>query len=201
MTFGFASSYIALWTWAIFQGLLTLAVFRQVLTLEKRSAKWRELGGEGLPVGSTAPEFSGVDIHTGQLKNLTSFHGRPGVILFLAAQCSVCRQLAKSLQSTLPNSLPPLLAVCVGNEEEGAKMGKQLGSHIPLLVQEAAEVAELYRVFSYPIVVVVDGERSILAYTGVGSAEHLRQIVARSQGGYRVSEELAIAGTDLRQQA
>jgi peroxiredoxin len=201
MTFGFASSYIALWVWAIFQGLLTLAVFRQVLTLETRSAKWRESGGDGLPVGSRAPEFSGVDIHTGQLKSLASFHGRLGVILFLATQCSVCRQLARSFQRTSPDSLPPLLAVCTGNEEEGANMGKRLGSHIPLLVQGATEIMELYRVFSYPSVVIVDGERTILAYRGVSNAEHLRQTVARSHGGYRVSHEPAITETDLRQQA
>lgn len=201
MIFGFASSYIALWLWAIFQGLLTLAVFRQVLTLEKRSMKWQEAGAGELPVGARAPEFSGVDIHSGQLKNLSSFDGYPGVILFLAAHCSVCRHLAKSIRDISTASLPPLLALCMGNDEEGAKMGERLGSHIPLLVQGATEIAGLYRVYSYPSVVVVDRDHRILAYSGISSVEDIRQIAAKGYSRYRVSEELAITGTDLRQEA
>lgn len=199
MGFEFYSSYVALWIWAIFQGLLTLATFRQVLELEKRSRNWKGMpGGESL-VGARAPEFSGDDLRSGRPINVNIFEGQGGVILFLAAYCSACRRLAKSLQGVSLGSLPPIVASCTGDEKETLKLGKRLGPQIPLLLDGAGDTAYLYRVSSYPTAVILDGECRIRAHSGISSAEDVQQLLARSAAGDTKDGELAIASVSSRQ--
>lgn len=196
MGFSFASSYVALWVWAIFQGLLTLAILRQVMELEKRSVS--VASGESL-IGTHAPVFSGVDSRSGQTVDLGMLD-QGGVILFLAGSCTACRQLAKDFQDAAPGILPPMVAVCIGGQQQSAKIGKRLGQ-IPLLLQGAEEVASLYRVSGYPSAVVLDGKRMILAHRGINTVEDLRNLVAQSQGRFIGEDELALVGSDSRQSA
>jgi peroxiredoxin len=183
MSFGFYSSYVALWIWVIFQGFLALAIFRQVLELEKRSGKWKgATGGESL-VGTRAPKFSGADFHSGQPININLFDGRGGVILFLTAHCSVCRQLARSLQAALLESLPPIVAVCTGDKKGKVKIGNRLGPQIPLLLDGAENLASLYKISGYPMAVVVDGQRMIRAHSGVNNVEDLERLVVLTTVG------------------
>lgn len=199
MSFDFYSSYVALWIWAIFQGLLTLAIFRQVLELEKRSGNWKGMpGGESL-VGARAPEFSGDDLHSGRPINVNIFEGQGGVILFLAAYCPACRSLAKSLQGVSLGSLPPILASCTGDKQETLKLGKRLGPQIPLLLDEVGDTASLYLVSSYPTAVVLDGECRIRVHSGISNAEDLQRLLARSIAGDTKDGELAIASVSSKQ--
>lgn len=199
MDFGFYSSYVALWIWAIFQGLLTLAIFRQVLALEKRSGGWETTtGGESL-VGARAPAFSGTDFHSGRSINIKFFDGRAGVILFLSAHCSICRHISRNLRDGLRESLPPIVAICTGDTKETIKLGKRLGPQIPLLLDGADDAASLYNVSSYPIAVVIDAEHRIRAYSGIRSAEDLQPLVARIDAAG--NGELAMATAPSRQSA
>jgi peroxiredoxin len=192
MNFGFYSSYIALWIWAIFQGLLTLAIFRQVQELEKRSGNWEtKAGGETL-VGARAPKFSGADFHSGQSIDLNHFNGQGGVILFLSAHCSMCRRLSKNLHAVPVESLPPIVAICTGDTKEAAKIAKRLGPQIPLVVEGATHAASVYRVSGYPTAVVLDRERRVRAHSGINSTEDLQKLVA---AGETENGKLAMATT------
>ncbi|PWT89849.1 MAG: hypothetical protein C5B54_08230, partial [Acidobacteria bacterium] len=122
MSFSFASSYLALWIWAIFQGFLTLAIFRQVVGLEKRAVQGVAPGE--LLVGTRAPQFAGIDYHSRQPIDISTFDGQGGVILFLAASCSACRELAKNINRFSPENLPPMVALCIGGQQQSAKIGK-----------------------------------------------------------------------------
>lgn len=184
MDFGFYSSYVALWILSIFQGLLTLAIFKQVLDLERRSENSGVMvaGGKSL-VGTRAPKFSGTDFRSGQPLSLNVFDGQGGVILFLAARCSICRNLSRSLQNGVLESLPPLVSICTGDEKGLAKLGKRLVPQIPMLVDGAEDAASVYLVSGYPTAVVLDSERRIRAYNGVSSAEDLKRLVASTAAG------------------
>lgn len=201
MSFEFYSSYIALWIWAIFQGLLTLAIFRQVLELEKRAGNWKGIpGGESL-VGARAPEFSGADVSSGRPINVNIFEGHGGVILFLSAYCPACRSLAKSLQGVSVESLLPIVASCTGDKQEILKLGKQLGLQIPLLLDEVGDTASLYRVSSTPTAVVLDDECRIRIHSGIRNLEDLQQLLTRSTAGTTKDGELAIASVSSGQNA
>lgn len=201
MNFGFYSSYVALWIWVIFQGLLTLAIFRQIVELEKRSEEWETMPGGQSLVGARAPKFSGVDIRSGRSINANVFDGRGGVILFLAAHCSVCRHVSRSLQDGVLESLPPILAICTGDTKGAMRLGKRLAPQIPLLLEGAQEAASIYKVSGYPTAVVLDGERRIRAHSGIGSAEELRRLVARTTAGNAEEGKLAMATASSGQSA
>lgn len=182
MDFGFYSSYVALWIWAIFQGLLTLAIFKKVLELEKRSTN-SELPADGRSlVGTQAPIFSGTDFRSGRPVNLDIFNGQGGVILFLTARCSICRHLSRSLQNGVLESLPPIVGICTGDEKGVAKLGQRLAPQIPLLVDGAEDAVSVYKVFGFPTAVVLDGERRIQAYHGVSTPEDLKRLVGYTNG-------------------
>ena len=183
MDFGFYSSYIALWIWAIFQGLLTLAIFRQVLELEKRAQNSGVMADGKSLVGTRAPKFSGTDFRSGRPLNVDIFNGQGGVILFLAARCSVCRNLSKSLQDGVLESLPPIVGICTGDTNGVARLERRLTSQIPLLVDGAADAASVYKVSSYPTAVVLDSERRIRAHSGISSSEDLKRLVASIAAG------------------
>jgi hypothetical protein len=197
MSFGFVSSYVALWIWAVFQGVLTLFVLRQVVELEKKSG----IGKRESLVGAVAPRFSGIDFHSGKPLDNAIFAGRGGVILFFASYCSICRSVATSLKRSLPADLSPMIAFCTGNERESEKFGNRLGSQIPLSLRGAEDVAKLYQVSSYPTAVIVDQELKIRDHRAIGGAEELRQLLARSAGGYINQGELALSDTGTRQSA
>lgn len=200
MDFGFYSSYVALWIWVIFQGLLTLAIFRQVLELEKRAQNSGALAAGKALVGTRAPKFSGTDSRTGQPLNLNVFNGQGGVILFLTAHCSVCRNLSKNLQDGVLASLPPIVGICTGETKGAVRLGKRLATQIPLLLDGAEDAASVYKVSSYPTAVVLDAERRVLAHSGIGSPEDLKRLVDLTIAS-DAHWEVAIAGTPSGQNA
>lgn len=181
MDFGFYSSYLALWIWAIFQGLLTLAIFRQVRELEKRAGSRPGAAFDGLSlVGTRAPKFSGVDSVSGRRVDLNIFDGRGGVILFLSTECSICRSLSKTLQDGLVESLPPMVGICTGDKEGAMKLRKHLAPQIPLLLDGAEDAVSAYRVSGYPTAVVLDSRRIVRGYHGVNTADDIQRLVASS---------------------
>jgi len=200
MNFGFYSSYVALWIWVIFQGLLTLAIFRQVLELEKRETHATGMSGGKSLVGARAPKFSGTDFRSGQPLNLNVFNGQGGVILFLAARCSVCRNLSRSLRDGVLESLPPIVAICTGDTKGVAKLGKRLAPQIPLLVDEREDATAVYKISGYPTAVVLDAERRIRAHDGISSPEDLKRLVALTTAD-DTNGEAAIAITPSGQNA
>lgn len=181
MGFGFYSSYITLWILVVFQALLTLAIFRQVLDLEKRAGIRPGAAFDGRSLlGTRAPKFSGVDSRSGRRVDVNIFNGRGGVILFLSAHCSICRSLSKTLQDGLVESLPPMVGICTGDTKGAMKLGKYLAPQIPLLLDGAEDAVSAYKVSGYPTAVVLDSKRIVRGYHGVNSADDIKRLVASS---------------------
>jgi hypothetical protein len=78
--------------------------------------------------------------------------------------------------------IPPIIAFCQGGEQACARVVKQLGSEIHLLLDDAEKTAMHYRVSGYPTAVVVDKQQKIRGYGHPGNIDDLRRVVARSLG-------------------
>jgi hypothetical protein len=180
MRFGFFASYIAIWILVLFQGLLVLALLRQLAELRRLVEQGGLQGEDRLPTGSPAPEFAGFDVRSGQQVGSHSLRGLGGVILFLSSECTVCKDLAASLRQPAMNGLPPIIAFCQGGEEACARFVKRLGLEVYLLLKGAEEIAARYHVSGFPTAVVVDGKGKIRAYGHPENVEDLRRLVARS---------------------
>lgn len=196
MSFGFSASYVALWMIVIFQGLLVLALLRQISELGKLVREGNLPGEEQLPAGSRTPQFRGLAEGTGRQVDNGIFDQRGGVILFLASDCSLCKGLAHSLRSEV-EGLPPLVAFCIGRDRACARFVQRLGPEVPLLLRAAADVALLYRVSSFPTGVVVDGEQRIRGYGHPKDGQDLKQLFARHLSHIGFEEELAAAPANM----
>ncbi|MCI0627777.1 MAG: hypothetical protein L0387_40030 [Acidobacteria bacterium] len=162
MNFEFATSYLALWAVVLFQGLIILALMRQLEELRK-SAKHGGLTLEHLPTDSRAPEFAGVDFRSGRRVASRDLEGRGGVILFLSA-CPVCVRLVSDLNQVTTIDMPPMVAVCQGGDRACAGIAKGLPREFHLILEHSEEIAARYLVDSSPTAVFVDETLRIRGY-------------------------------------
>lgn len=177
MGFSFSLSYAALWGVAIFQGLVLLALLRKVSELEQAARKGILLQGEDrLPLGSRAPEFDGIDEHSGQAVSSRLFSDEGGILVFLAADCVVCKGLARSLAGVAQGLLPGAVVFCVGREQACIRLAKRAGTNFPVVLRGADEAALRYRISSFPAVVALDKNRNITGYGHPETAEDIEQL-------------------------
>lgn len=180
VNFSFSASYIAIWILVLFQGLLILALLRQLAELRSLMERGAFRGEDHLPVGSPAPKFAGRDLRTGQQVGSLSLSGSGGIILFVSPKCSVCKGLAYKLRQGVTNHLPPIVVFCNGGEQGCAYFVKRLASEIHLLTEGAEQTAARYHVSGFPTAIVVDGKQKIRGYGHPENLEDLEQLVARN---------------------
>lgn len=179
MNFSFFASYIAIWILVLFQGLLILALLRQLAELHRLMERGVLQGEDRLLAGSRAPKFAGLDVRTGQQVGSHILNGSGGVILFLSPECVVCKSLADSLTQRAISRLPPIIVFCKGGEQGCSYFVKRLGLEIHLLREGAEETAARYHVSGFPTAIAVDGKQKIRGYGHPKNLEDLRQLLAR----------------------
>jgi hypothetical protein len=178
VSFSFFATYIALWIFALIQGLLLLSVLQQLTKLRHLLEQGELPAKARLPVGSEAPEFVGTDHHTGEQVGIQNLGAQGGVILFLSPSCSVCKYLASTIGKTATEELPPILAFCSGDQEACAGLLETLGSAVQPLDGADGSIA-LYHISSFPTAVVIDGDRKIRAYGFPRSVESLSELYSK----------------------
>ncbi|HET9257870.1 MAG TPA: MauE/DoxX family redox-associated membrane protein [Pseudonocardiaceae bacterium] len=125
------------------------------------------LGGEGMPIGSVAPEFELADSHGGStsLQQLLAC-GTSVVLVFVHPGCDICATLAGELprwQHRLRDQLT-IAVIANGDLTENLAWGRERGlGEIPMLVQQGNEAALRYRVRGTPSAVLVDADGRIAA--------------------------------------
>jgi thioredoxin-related protein len=178
--FNFSLSYIALWALVVFQGLLALALVRQVSELRERIRGGELPAEEPLPEGSKAPAFTSKDLRSGNTYTARSLQGRGGLLLFFSSDCQICKTLATALQQVRPDRMPITLAFGLGREQALTRFSGRLPDWIPLLLQDAGEISQQYRISTTPTAVLVDGKLQIRGYSHPGSAAELLQFAERA---------------------
>jgi peroxiredoxin len=194
VSFGFSATYIALWTLAILQGLLVLAVLQRLEKL-RQSFESGNFVKSHLPPGSLAPQFSGGDQYGRQvgLENLND----PRVILFLSPDCFVCKALVESIGS-LAVDLPPTVGVCQGEREGCEAFSRRLGPTVGLLIDVAKETTALYGVITFPTAVVIDSQRKIRGYSHPKTVEDLKRAFDDSLAEDKALPNLSLAPSDSK---
>ena len=179
MSFSFVTSYIALWALAIFQGLVALALLRQLAELRAIAGHTALPNEDSLPVGTSAPDFEGFDWRDGRPISSRDIHGRGAVMLFFSA-CPTCIQLADDLRWATATDLAPIMAFCLGGEGPCSNILEKLPPHVPLLLKNSDEIARRYRISSSPTAVVVDSSRVIRGHGHPGNIKELEELVVQS---------------------
>ena len=180
MNLGFSVTYIALWAIVIFQGLLALALLKQLSELRESLTNAALSREDGLPIGSLAPNFSAFDEDPIRELNIGTVAGAR-ILLFLSGECSVCKDLVESLRSE-SEQLAPIVAVCLRNDPHDATFEKRFGPEVMVLFEGAANIAAKYRVSSFPTAVIIDGQRKIRAYGHPTNKRSLQRLLTEALG-------------------
>lgn len=183
MGFPFVASYIAVWILVIFQGLLILALLKQLAEVKKLARLGGVAGADPLPVGTPAPDFEGIDLRFAKPVTKYLFAGEGGVILFLSPDCGSCLELVDGLrQSALSESLP-ILTFCQGDESACASFIKRLGPKIYTLRGDFDDgsVAKSYHVDGSPTAVVINPDLTISSYGHPINVAGLKGLLAETQ--------------------
>lgn len=183
MGFPFVASYIAVWILVIFQGLLIIALLKQLAEVKQLARLGGVAGADQLPAGTPAPDFEGIDLRSAKPLTKQVFAGQGGVLLFLSPECGSCVELADGLRRSEPGELPPIVTFCQGEESPCASFINRLGPEIYTLRGhfDDGSVAKSYHVDGSPTAVVINPDLTIGSYGHPLNVGALNELLAETQ--------------------
>lgn len=182
MSFPFVASYIAMWLLVVFQGLLIVALLKQLGELKQLVELKGVAGEDQLPAGTEAPDFEGLDLRSGQRITTRVFAGQGGALLFLSPECGSCLDLANGLRQPALGALPPVLTFCQGDNSTCSSFVNRLGPEVYTLRDDDNDVATQYRVDGSPTAIVLSPELTIRGYGHPQNIEDLKRLLSRTLG-------------------
>lgn len=171
MSVAFLPSYIALWAFVLFQGLVIAGLVRSLAVITNAVEGGRF--PQRRPIGSRAPVLSGTDLRTGSRFDSSKVADRELVILFLSAACRVCHRLADGMHALPVEPLQARVAVCRGSTSEVAPFIEALPADIPVLVDPSGSLHASYGVQRTPVAFVIDAEGRV---RGSGSPQNIAEL-------------------------
>ena len=205
MGFPFVASYIAVWILVIFQGLLILALLKQLAEVKQLARLGGVAGAEPLPAGTPAPDFEGIDLRSAKRLTKQVFAGQGGVLLFLSPECGSCVELADGLRRSELSELLSILTFCQGEESPCASFINRLGPEIYTLRGhfDDGSVAKSYHVDGSPTAVVINPDLTIAGYGHPLNVEDLKQLLAdtrrtsEANGKAETTESMAVLSSEV----
>ena len=162
-------SYIALWVLVLAVFVLVLLLYRQLGIMYLGSAEG--VSRDGLERGTRAPDFSLTDQY-GQTHRLSSYKGRPVLLLFGSPHCSPCRILLPQLHDWARSH--PEMAVLwlnAASDEESLKFVSDLGATLPVLPYTPEDnLMDRYRVRVTPFMFMLD-ENGVVKVKGLANTK------------------------------
>ena len=148
----------------------------RLVDLEAAAGSRNDSGNDGLAIGEPAPDFALPDLD-GQsvtLKDLLA-SGRGALLFFTNPACGQCNPLLPALgQAQTVEGRTPVAIISTGDVHDNLTKAEEHGL-AQVLLQQAFEVAEAYRVFGMPAAVLVDETGRIASEraSGAGSVTEL----------------------------
>ena len=174
--------------------------------LERARTRPSSAGGppEPLTAGSVLHDFE-LPLLDGGSMTLSQWRGRRLLLIFFDPDCGFCQDLAPRLAGSAALST---LIISTGDREKNRRLFAANLVVSPVLLQESAEVAQLYRISSTPSGYLVDehgatdgellmGAKALLATMKDGAANHgmSRKIAMRSTSESQLTRTGLKAGT------
>jgi thiol-disulfide isomerase/thioredoxin len=153
------------WAWyAVFvvAALVVLAVFiagllYTIIDHERRLGP--DLGAvvpnDGLAVGATAPDFSGVDLRSGQPVHLADYAGRRTVVAFVAPNFPPCQELVMDL-NRLARDRREIGVLVVAIDGAGVDYARKFSERMAVLGDVDRQIQRAFEVNRTPLVFLLD---------------------------------------------
>lgn len=160
MAMAFHLSYVLAWVLLGFQTAVAVGLLSQVRDLTRRMGHGTPPRNNHLPLGTTAVDFTGPDLRSGDAVHFVASRQSQCILLFLSPSCAICRKLASSVHE-LHKALGDLvIPICHGSEDDcRANILHFLQGDVKLVFGETNDVASLYGVNTFPTAVLVSQGR------------------------------------------
>jgi peroxiredoxin len=123
---------------------------------------------DGLKAGTAAPEFTLPALDGSEIA-LSSFRGRPVLLVFSDPNCRPCNELLPKLEQIHRKSKDlQVLVIGRGDPEANRDTMKKLGLTFPMVLQQSWEISRAYGMFSTPIGYLVDEDGVLVDNVAVG---------------------------------
>ncbi len=124
---------------------------------------------DGLPVGTSAPDFRLPRLDGGEL-SLSEFRGKPVLLVFSDPHCGPCHALAPDLeQAHRQNGEVQVLMVSRGEVSDNHKKVKQHQLTFPIVLQRKWEISKQYAMFATPAGYLIDADGVVAADVAIGA--------------------------------
>ena len=141
---------------------------------------------DGLKAGTQAPEFT-LPAVDGSDISLSSFRGKPVLLVFSDPNCKPCNELLPKLEEIHRKS-KDLQVLLIGRGDPEANRGKvkKLGLTLPVVLQRSWEISRAYGMFSTPIGYLVGEDGVLVEDVAVGGNRILALAAKRQNASVRV---------------
>jgi len=174
----FYVSYVALWLVVVFQSLVLLGLVRTVYRSGAASAPELSATSSGRLIGHQAPEFSAVDVSGAPFDN-GSLAGRMSALLFVTPDCTSCMATLEEVAALRHKVDGNLVVVCRAGSAECARLRETYHLHdVPVVVDEAREISQLFDVQGSPTAVLIGATGLVRSYGQPMGAEEFAALLA-----------------------
>jgi peroxiredoxin len=144
-----------------------------------------QINQDGLKAGTLAPEFTlpGLD---GSEISLSSFRGRPVLLVFSDPNCKPCNELLPKLEEIHRKSKDlQVLMIGRGDPKANRNQMKELGLSFPVVLQRSWETSRAYGMFATPIGYLVGEDGVLVEDVAVGGNGILALAAQRQNASVR----------------
>lgn len=179
-------SYLVLWVLVIGEGIVILALARQIGILHQRMPPLgARMTNIGLNVGDAAPSLPIRDIH-GQTVTVGGKQDNPTLLVFASATCGICADLMPAVRTIWreERSWLNLMVVSLDKDEADNRAFATKHKLFDLTFLVAPELGLAYSVAAPPYSLIID-EQGIVRSKGVtNNLEHLESLINALRTGH-----------------
>ncbi len=121
-----------------------------------------------LGVGAVAPDFTTIDVATGEEVALSDLQGRPIMLNFWATWCGPCRIEMPHMQAAFEDHADEGLVILAVNNQEDLEQiqpfAEELGLTFNIGLDENGAIQNQYRIRAYPSSYFIDGDGKIASF-------------------------------------
>lgn len=183
MTGWWLASYVGLWVLVITLGIVSLVVLRQLGLIYLHSGSGGINLGEGPAIGSMLPVISAMDNVTGEAFTVPSFRSPGDLLVFVSPGCAICVDAIQEIDAVAEQYgintvvISDLEGEDVSREEQEA-LRRAVHGPAKFMASRAQHLSLDIR--STPQAILIDGHGFVANATIVNRAEHVRELLDRT---------------------
>ncbi len=204
MTGVWTASLIALWIFTLGLAALLAGALRQLGLIQLRlgADPGALITDAGLDRGSVAPDFSAIDLESGETLQFYDLPARARLLAFIEPSCVACQSLVEGLTEIFStrNDEFDFVVVCSDQVESCARFSRRNGLKLRVLVDTSGEAAQAFQVAMTPFTYFLDSERHVLVrgvandWRGIESLLDQEGTVQAGRPWAAIEKEVAVDG-------